>query len=90
MLNKGPQRNSNMPPNSGLRIESDLLADSRLSNIEPVLVAPPVIEESLTLPISGAKVLKYYLKRSGLTEFEKTEVLDFKQVYFLGLGSNKI
>jgi hypothetical protein len=44
-------------------------------------------EEKLELPTSGAKVLKYFLKRKGLTEFEKSEVLDYKQCYFLGLKS---
>jgi dual specificity tyrosine-phosphorylation-regulated kinase 2/3/4 len=48
------------------------------------------LDDELKLPISGAKVLRHYLKRSGLTEYEKSEVLDFKQIYFLGLGSEKI
>ena len=42
------------------------------------------------LPMSGPKVFKFYLKRPGLTEFEKSELLDYKQVYYLGLGSEKI
>jgi hypothetical protein len=42
------------------------------------------------LPLSGAKVLKHYLKRPGLTEYEKSEILDYKACYFLGLGAEKI
>jgi hypothetical protein len=30
------------------------------------------------------------LKKNGLTEYEKSELLDTKQVFFLGLGSEKI
>ena len=44
----------------------------------------------MNLPISGAKVLKHFLKRKGLTEYEKSEVLDFRKCFFLGLGSEKI
>lgn len=47
-------------------------------------------EDQLQLPISGAKVLKHFLKKSGLTEYEKSEVLDYKMCYFLGMGSEKI
>ena len=42
------------------------------------------------MPLSGPKVLKFFLKKQGLTEFEKSEVLDYKQCYFLGLGAEKI
>ena len=42
------------------------------------------------LPLSGAKVLKHFLKRPGLTEFEKSEILDYKVCYFLGIGAEKI
>ncbi len=35
-------------------------------------------------------MLKFFLKKQGLTEFEKSEVLDYKQCYFLGLGAEKI
>jgi hypothetical protein len=42
------------------------------------------------LPLSGAKVLKHFLKRPGLTEYEKSEILDYKVCHFLGLGSEKI
>lgn len=34
--------------------------------------------------------MKFYLKKNGLTEFEKSELLDTKQVFFLGLGAEKI
>jgi len=42
------------------------------------------------LPVSGAKVWKHYLKRQGITDFEKTEILDYKQCFFLGLEAEKI
>jgi len=42
------------------------------------------------LPLSGAKVLKHFLKRPGLTEYEKSEILDYKVCYFLGPGAEKI
>lgn len=46
--------------------------------------------EQPDLPLSGPKVLKFYLKKTGLTEYEKSELLDIKQVHFLGLGAEKI
>ena len=95
---KKDQRNSNLPPNSATNFrieetEGNILADSKLSEIEPVIENTHQLlktDDQLSLPISGAKVLKHYLKRSGLTEYEKTECLDFKQVYFLGLDAEKI
>lgn len=97
LVKKGA-RNSNMPPNSSINFrveESDglLMGESKLSELEPVMkdsVELKKRDDELQLPVSGAKVLKHYLKRSGLTEYEKSECLDFKQVYFLGLGSEKI
>ena len=47
-------------------------------------------EPELILPLSGPKVLKHFLKRQELTEYEKSELLDYKQVYYLGLGCSKI
>jgi hypothetical protein len=44
----------------------------------------------IELPLSGAKVLKHFLKRSGLTEYEKSEILDYKMCYFLGLRADKV
>ena len=38
----------------------------------------------------GRKVLKYFLRRNGLTEFEKFELLNYDMCYFLGLDSDKI
>ena len=35
-------------------------------------------------------MLKHYLKKSGLTEYEKSEILDYKVCHYLGLGSQKI
>ena len=34
--------------------------------------------------------MKLYAKTGKLTDFEKTELLDFKKVYFLGLEAEKI
>lgn len=48
------------------------------------------VYEQPELPATGAKVLKFFLKKDGLTEFEKSEVLDYKQCYYLGLGSDKV
>ena len=46
--------------------------------------------QELQLPLSGAKVLKHYLKKTGLTEYEKSEILDYKVCHYLGIGSEKI
>ena len=46
--------------------------------------------EQPELPLSGAKVLKHYLKRPGLTEYEKSEILDYKACFYLGIGAEKI
>lgn len=40
------------------------------------------------MPVRTA--LKLYAKTGKLTDYEKTELLDFKKVYFLGLEANKI
>jgi len=83
--------------------EENLLADSRLTDSDILVITSShqAASEStrpddrqrdlpLVLPMPGGKVLKHFLKRSGLTEYEKGEVLDFRQVYFLGLGADKI
>jgi len=44
----------------------------------------------LVLPLSGPKVLKHFLRRPGLTEYEKSELIDYITCYYLGLGSEKI
>lgn len=36
------------------------------------------------------QALKLYAKTGQLTDFEKTELLDFKKVYFLGLEADKV
>jgi dual specificity tyrosine-phosphorylation-regulated kinase 2/3/4 len=38
--------------------------------------------------LTPAKALKYFM--SYLTDFEKGEILDYKQVYFLGFNAKKI
>lgn len=47
-------------------------------------------ELALQLPLSGAKVLRHFLNRPGLTDYEKSEVLDYRMCYYLGLGANKV
>lgn len=88
-----------MPPTSGLPNEAsssghNLLMNSQVSIIEdqeqPSHPPPESAPLELRLPLSGAKVLKHYLRRPGLTEYEKSEILDYKVCHYLGLGSEKI
>lgn len=46
------------------------------------------LESHITLPISGAEILEKY--PSLLTDYEKTEILDYEEVYYLGELSKKI
>jgi dual specificity tyrosine-phosphorylation-regulated kinase 2/3/4 len=39
-------------------------------------------------PITPAKALKLVINH--LTDYEKGEILDYKQVYFLGIGAKKV
>ena len=39
-------------------------------------------------PIQPGKALKLYMNK--LTDYEKSEILDYKSIYFLGMGSKKI
>ena len=48
----------------------------------------PVPDAEFPMPVRTA--LKLYAKTGKLTDYEKTELLDFKKVYFLGLEANKI
>ena len=41
-------------------------------------------------PLTVRQALKLFAKSGKLTDFEKTELLDFKEVYFLGLEAEKI
>lgn len=88
-------RNSNLPPNSAttnLKIESEQSEAIALTNTNAnsESTRPEDKITDLKLPISGAKVLKHFMKRSGMTEYEKSELLDFRQCYFLGLEAEKI
>jgi dual specificity tyrosine-phosphorylation-regulated kinase 2/3/4 len=51
-------------------------------------VPPAQLFESMKVPISSATVLKHFV--SGMTSHEQSEVLDYSQIYFLGLRANKI
>lgn len=39
-------------------------------------------EEDFSMPCTAAKALKHFMKE--LTDYEKGEILDFKQIYFIG------
>ena len=45
----------------------------------------PSLNEEIAFPMTAAKALKYYM--NYITDFEKGEILDFKQVYFLGINA---
>lgn len=47
-------------------------------------------QEEASFPMPVRQALKIYAKSGKLTDFEKTELLDFKKVYFLGLEAKKI
>lgn len=71
----------------------DLLPSESAGMNQQVSLQEPQADDQaleLQLPLSGAKVLKHYLKRPGLTEYEKSEILDYRQCYFLGIGASKI
>lgn len=38
-------------------------------------------------PITPARALKLYIHH--MTDYEKGEILDYKQVYYLGIGAKK-
>jgi hypothetical protein len=40
--------------------------------------------------MTPAKCLKYYGSKGLLTDYEKTEILDFPQVYYFGEGAKKV
>lgn len=42
----------------------------------------------MKLPLPPSKVLKLF--GSELSEYEQTEILDYKQIYFIGLKAEKI
>ncbi len=44
--------------------------------------------ENIEFPISAPKAIKLFI--SHLTDYEKGEILDYKQVYYLGIGAKKI
>lgn len=44
--------------------------------------------DDLKFPITPAKALKFFMNE--LTDYEKGEILDYKNVYFLGIKADKI
>ena len=44
--------------------------------------------EEPSFPITPAKALKLFMNQ--LTDYEKGEILDYKQIYYLGIGASKI
>lgn len=72
-------------------IEQEVYFDQKTENVNiEITDQQKKVYEQPDLPNTGAKVLKFFLKKDGLTEFEKSEVLDYKQVYYLGLGAEKV
>ena len=60
----------------------------RHQNVDLAESQQPVPDAEFPMPVRTA--LKLYAKTGKLTDYEKTELLDFKKVYFLGLEANKI
>ena len=81
--------NSHISENE-LLVEQPPSSHTNALNSDSTRPDEPKTDWPLDLPTTGAKVFKHFLKRPGITEFEKTEILDYKQVFFLGLGSEKI
>ena len=52
--------------------------------------ADAAVDEEVEYPMPVRQALRLYAKTGKLTDFEKTELLDFKKVYFLGLEAEKI
>jgi hypothetical protein len=48
----------------------------------------PEEQDDLAWPLTASKALKHFMTK--LSDFEKGEILDYKQVYFLGCDSEKI
>lgn len=46
------------------------------------------VPEEVQYPLTPAKALKLFMQY--LTDYEKGEILDYKQIYFLGLNAKKI
>ena len=42
----------------------------------------------INFPITAAKAIKLFMNH--LTDYEKGEILDYKQVYYIGVGAKKI
>jgi dual specificity tyrosine-phosphorylation-regulated kinase 2/3/4 len=45
-------------------------------------------KDELTFPLTAGKALKHFM--SDMTDYEKGEILNFKEIYFIGKGSTKI
>ena len=58
-------------------------ADNSLNNIQSSTTF-----QSVSFPMTPAKCLKLFGKH--LTEYERTEILDFPHVYYFGEGAKKI
>ena len=74
---------------------SDLPKSSRLSHnssrssspLKPTSLSPTTLFSSLALPITGSKALQLF--QPQLTTYEHGEILDYKEVYCLGLRASK-
>ena len=47
-------------------------------------LSPTTCVSSVDFPMSAGKALKLFM--SQLTDYEKGEILDYKQIYFMGIG----
>jgi hypothetical protein len=45
-------------------------------------------QEEVKYPITPARALKLFM--SHLTDYEKGEILDYKHIFYLGMGAKKI
>lgn len=48
----------------------------------------PFTESKIEYPLQPGKALKLFMNK--LSDYEKSEILDYKSIYFLGIGSEKI
>lgn len=88
-------QNQKILDNSSIKSDSpDLYTNFHLENTDPTiasevrLVENLDLESQITLPISGGEILEKY--PSLLTDYEKNEILDYEEVYFLGELNKKI
>ena len=65
--------------------QSKNLSSASLISLRRAELLPP--SDDPQYPLTAAQALKRYI--TSLTEYEQAEILEYKQIYFLGLGSHK-